>query len=219
MNQIAKTILGLLLLGTGLAGAQENQDVHPPNPLYHPSLVGDMSFTKRITYKTPGANKELNDEQKAAEQFQAQFGKVKRMDVVQTGNIRRDRFIFDNGNDHETWRWGNSRFSVYDSHPNLILVNIVSDTGYQDMPDFPELQWITGKAFQGMEKQNGTECYFYKEGPVKAWISTATLLPVSFESDTQEVSYSYRKPPSTPLQLPQKFHRKLEEINKAWSGR
>ncbi len=85
--------------------------------------------------------------------------------------------------------------------------------------DFQELAWITKETFQGLQTQEGVKYYVYKLDDQMAWVSESTLLPMRFESNSQEVTYTYKEPPAEALHLPEKYVQKLEQVKRAWTGR
>lgn len=220
MNSLkAFFLLPILLLGTSPFSTRaqtETTRVSPPSPLYLNSLKGDVLFSKKISYKTPPLNPNLTEEQKKALKFLSNFPKVTEVRAVQTGDLRRDQQTLSDGTWTEIWRSGSNRFTIYSSSPSYIVVNFVMQDGYQDPPDFPELNWINAESFQGVKIHDGKKCYFYKSSDSLAWVDQSTLCPIGFESASQEISYSYASPDS-PLRLPDKFVKKLDEIKKAWS--
>jgi len=210
--------LTLFLLLIFVAGPQisRGQDadltkITPPPKPYVGSLKGNIMFTTVFTYKTAGSHPEV-------------FGRVptdpdiKEIDTVVSGTLRKDRQLFADGTNTEIWRSGPYRLIVYSSDPSYILAAIPSPNGFEDATDFKELDWINGQAFQGEQVYQGKKCFFYKAGTQSAWIDESSLLPLYFESDIVQATYSCTPFENGPLQLPDKFEKRLQELKQAWSG-
>jgi hypothetical protein len=228
MNTLRKHIQALILLplifAAGfLARAQDSDSgqTPPPSPPYVGAVSGDFTLVKKFTYL--GSDTPLTNAQKAAQDFLSPpSAKTNELDAIETGAIRKDKEIFLDGSSREIWRLQSYRFTVYAAHPNSIIMDIAVDPNnteavgrYKDAADFPELSWIQGPMFTGIQMQGDKKCYTYKQGEQTAWIDTATRLPVHFKSKSMEVTYTYSGPPDEPLQLPQSIGEKLQNYKRA----
>lgn len=173
--------------------------------------MGDFIFVKKLVYKpqpqTPALAAAPSDPPN-----------LKELDSVQKGGLRRDKLYFVDNTSTEEWRTNNLRFFLHSSEPEHVILFLASPEGYQDTPDFNELEWVNANSFQGLQTLQGKSCYFYKLADQSAWIDKATSLPVYFESKWMQVTYFYKSPPNQPLQLPEIFQKKLKHVQKAWTG-
>lgn len=214
------TLFSLISFACCLSGHSQEADsskATPPPPPYIGTLKGDFTFVKKIIYKTHPDTSKLTDEQKSALKALSPTPDIQELDAVQTGVLRRDRQILVDGTNLEIWRSGMNRFLVSMVNPNYIEVVGVAPDGYQDMPDFQELNWITASSFQGEQVFQGKKCYIYKSGNQEAWIDQSNRLPLSFQSNAMQVSYTYGSPDEQ-LQLPDKIVKRLQQVSRASAG-
>jgi hypothetical protein len=210
-------ILALSCIANDRASAAQN--LIPPDPLYRNQLSGNLSFHAKYTHKTPTANPNLTEaEKKAFQEVQSQFHKITRLEVVQTGEVRKDRVFYDDGSHFEIWRSGNMRFKS-SSLSNSTDLYFTDQYGYQDPPDFTDLTWITRETYQGAQIRESRKCHVYKLQDRSAWIDAATLLPLYQDSSSLTITYTYQDPPSDPLKLPEKFTRQLAQLKNVLAGR
>jgi hypothetical protein len=210
------SLLMLALLAVRPAFAQDAPP--PPRPPYVGSLTGDFSLTKRFTYTAAGT---LSPEEKAT---QGDPTNPVQVDMEKKGAIRKDTEHFLDGSGRITWRSGVYRFIVDAQHPdsvNLDMAGNPNDTQnirYHDPGDFPELSWIVSNTYSGTQNQQGKVCYLYKLGDESAVIDASTRLPLSFQSKTVQVTYTYSGAPDETLQLPKGYAEKLVKFQRALRG-
>jgi hypothetical protein len=215
------------LCSTACAQDTDSGQTPPPAPPYVGALSGDFTLVKKYTYLVPTIP--LPPAQQAAQDFLSPAAaKIKELDAVKRGAVRKDMELYLDGSSREVWRLQSYRFTVYSSHPNSIILDVAAVAAapnsspivgrYQDASDFLELSWIQGPLFQGIQMQQGKKCYTYKQGDQVAWIDTATLLPVYLQSKTMQVSYTYSPPPNDTLELPKAFVEKLQNYKRATGG-
>jgi ribosomal protein L19 len=180
-----------------------------PVALYHKNLADSVSLTKNYVYKTKPDETQLTEAQKKIRQFLDKFPKLDHIEIVQTGNLRRDKQYFLNGNTIEIWRTGDKRLLIDSTNPSYVAVNTAGEN-YQDEPDFPELDWIASDCLKGTQDLNGISCQIYQSGGQTAWINQSTLLPVALETNDLQITYTFKNP-SSPLQLPAELKKKLEQ--------
>jgi hypothetical protein len=202
-----------LVLACMTATAQTDQTAQPqlpPRP-YVGALSGDYVFTKKFVYKQQQEDPNQSQQQKDLLKFLSRFPIPEEVESKESGSLREDKRSNKNGLVIDVWRVGNFRLSQYSTSPNSIdVVPYVPGQG-MDAPDFPELDWVNEKSYQGEQQYAGKPCYFYKLDDQSAWIDKATKLPVYYESKAQQVTYTYRQPDET-LQLPDKFAQRLRAV-------
>ena len=192
----------------------------PPSPPYVGALSGNFTLIKKFAY--PPLDASATAVQKAEQTIPTNFIEV---DAVKTGAIRKDDQHFKDGSGREIWRVQAYRFTVDLLHPDSVNLDYTGGPNdspllgrYRDADDFPELSWILGPTFQGIQLRHDKKCYVFKSGEQTAWIDTTTHLPVYFESKTMQVTYTYSDPPDEPLQLPKGYAEKLEKFKRALRG-
>jgi len=220
-NQGFYFLLSLILLTVPLIGQEQSpasNESSRPQPPYVGTLSGDFSFVKKITYKPLPSTGSSGAAPKEAVAVGGLPPDLAELDAVKTGTLRRDRKQFVDGTSSEVWRSGILRFILNSANPTYVLLAHATPDGYQDTPDFDELKWISGDCFQGEREFQGKKCYVYQLNDQIAYINQANRLPLSFDSNAMQVSYSYQDSPSEPLKLPAAFTKKFQEVNRAWSG-
>ncbi|MDR0533744.1 MAG: hypothetical protein LBH01_07300 [Verrucomicrobiales bacterium] len=183
---------------------QAQSKVDAPSVLYHNEIKGDVHLIVGYTYKsTPSTSPFL-----------------KKVDIVQTGEIRRDIKFYSNNTSTEEWRSGNTRFASPTGNSDVIIVNYVTDDnqGYHDAVDFTELSWITKESFRGIKEHENKKCYIYQLDDLSALIDETTLNPVAFESKSMSVAYTYSNATEKSLQLPEKYLKKIQQNRRANAG-
>jgi hypothetical protein len=219
-HSIVRFAFALLVLGILISPVRAQstapQKPEPPPPPYVGTLRGDFVFEKVYTYKAPPT-----PPPPPAPGMQApppQPPDMLQLFSVQTKGIRRDRERFVDGTNTEVWRSGPYRFFIYSYKPDYILGATVSPTGYEDTPDFKELDWIKAADYQGEQTVGDKKYFVFKAGDQTAVIDETSRLPISYESGLVKIVYSY--PPVTEdLQMPEKMTKRLLEMRRAWSGR
>ncbi len=207
-----------LILGMATAGRAQDSGAGkpvPPPPPYVGRLTGDFTFIKKLVYK-PQPPK-IAPTTAASPEETPSGPDLKELDAVKVGGWRRDKQSFVDNTNSEIWRCKNVRFLLSSSDPSNILVIFPLITGYKDVPDFQEVEWVGADSFQGEEDYQGKTCYVYKSGDQTAYIDKATTLPVYLESGSRQVSYSYAPPPQN-LQMPPNFEKRFQQVQRAWTG-
>jgi hypothetical protein len=216
-------LLSLPLVPCSLACAQDSsssEQIPPPSAPYVATLSGNFNLTKKFNYLS-NPDVHLTDAQKAAQDFLAPpASKLVEVNVVSNGTIRRDTNHFLTGSTRDIWQIRRYQITVYSNFPNDVSVSLVnpqSNPPDQGSPDFPELSWIKGSSYQGVQMQQGKKCYAYKDGDRTAWIDVSSRFPVYFESKTQQVTYTFSDPPDD-LQLPTGYLEKIQKYQRALRG-
>ena len=205
--------LGVLCLAMAQAQDDSSESASAPSPPYVGELTGDFSLTKSFKYLAPPDGSTPSSRQ------------VQEIDSVKSGPVRKDTEVYADNTSTTTWRKDDYRATASSAHPQSIIVNVVTPSAspkamykYQDDADFPELSWIQGPMYQGIQMKGGKKCFTYKMDDQTAWIDTETRLPVYFESKMQQVSYTYSAPPNEPLQLPDGYAEKIEKFKRLLRG-
>ena len=214
-------LFSLALNPWSLGRAQDSSEqVAPPSPPYVAPLTGDFTLVKKFTYASSATG--LTDLQKA---LLAVPTNSKEIDAMKKGVIRKDTELFMDGTSREIWRWESYRFTSYSNFPggvNLDYTGGPNDSPllgrFRDGADFPELGWIQGNKFQGIQVRQDKKCYTYKDGDSTAWIDVSTKWPVYFESKIVQVTYTFSDPPDEPLQLPKGYAERLKKFQRALRG-
>ena len=203
-----------------MAHAQDTDQPSPPTPPYAAALTGNFTLVKKYNY--PAADAEFTPEQKAEQTIPTNPTEI---DVVKTGGLRKDTEKRLDGSGWEIWRYQSYRFTVDLAHPESVNLDYAGKPNdspllgrYHDASDFPELSWVDGPMYQGVQTRDDKKCYTYKQGDQTAWIDAATRLPVYFESKTVQVSYTFSAGPDEPLQLPKGYAEKLVKFQRALRG-
>ena len=181
-------------------------------------------MTKKFTYVAQ--KEELSPEQQAARDFLAPLAaKLREVEIIKSGGVRKDTQLFMEGKGREIWRFQNYRFTIDLARPESVNIDVLSTSDspdspnqYKDAEDFPELSWVNASSYKGVQTQQGKSCYVYKLGDQTAWIEVATRMPVYYESKAMQISYTYSESNDRPLQLPVGFDEKLAKFKRALRG-
>lgn len=220
------SFLRSILLSAFFSGllARGEAPTPPPDPQLAP-LPESVSYTKSFTYPPKPENPNATEEEKALQRFKSQFPEVAKLEVIKTGQIRKEIEHFTNGSSLERWKSGQITFLVNSASPGQIWVTGPGMTpgesaaSTQNEADFSELTWVNQGSYRGEEAGQGVKYFVYKSGDRLAWLDQATRLPVLFQSSKMKVLYTYQPPPDQPLQLPEKYIQKMEAVKRAWAGR
>ena len=214
-------LIFLAAVWTAQIQAQSQPAAPPPDPQLG-QLPHSVVFTKKYSYPIPPVDPNATDEEKALQQFRAQFAPVEKLEITKTGDIRKEVEHFTNGTSNEKWLAGQTSFITSSLDPNQIIVTAPGMTPGTVAPestsDFAELSWVNAAAFKGEEVRQGVSCYVYRDGDQTAWLDQTLRLPVAFQSSKMQVAYSYKPGPEQPLTLPDKLTKKLEAVKRAWMG-
>jgi len=187
------------------------------------SLPDRIEYSKVFTYPAPQVDAAATPEEKALLDFRAQFPRVAKLEVTKAGDIRKEQQSFTNGTKKELWKAGDFGYIVDPAAPERIMVispqmNEESETLLTgNGAIFQELSWVKRETFQGEAPRKGVNCDVYKSGDKQVWVDQTSRLPVYFESPEMQISYAY-KPSDVALQLPERFLKKREEVERAWRG-
>lgn len=187
------------------------------------SLPDRCALSKTIAHQAAELPGNASEKVKAARAFLDQIPKVVQIDIVRTGDVQKETVKLNNGSTQERWKEKDMLFMIDSASPERIAVtspkmNIyeLEGTGFSDLQ---ELSWIRDAVFTGKEKRGNLECEVYRAGDRTVWVDPSSRLPIFFNSPQVRVSYQYKTPPSSPLVLPDKFRKRMEQIFNAWTGR
>lgn len=213
---MVKTFPLIFCLLASMAFAQE-----PAQPRVAP-LPTNIAFTRTYTRPAQAPAESQTEEQKAEARFLERFPKLVEVKLVKTGDIQSETRKFVGGGTWEVWRVNGISFTVASDRPDQISVSAPGmnsgGAGDGESVDFPELSWLPDA--QLVTSSNAAEQKFtiYRSGEKTVWLDAATGLPVSLRSPEETITYTYQSPPVTPLVLPEKFGRRLEDVRRAWRG-
>lgn len=216
-----KRSLVFLFLSTHLGLCGDPQNPAPPPDPQVAHLPGSVSFIKSFAYPN-----EEKPKKKSLKQFHSQFPQLVRLEVVRTGQTQKEVESYTDGTVTEKWKSGQITLFASSSMPDQIMATSSGMEAHEEATPgdpvqdiFPELAWVNSGSFKKEQLRQGVKCLLYKADDQTAWLSQETRLPVFFQNSKMQVSYLFQTPPDEPLQLPEKFEKKLEAVKRAWSGR
>jgi hypothetical protein len=88
--------------------------------------------------------------------------------------------------------------------------------------DFPELNWLSAKAYAGVKTYQGQSCYWFQvKSPVadnqstpQAWVNVKTRLPMAFDDGMMLHVYAFQDTASRQAELPPRFAEALKNYQK-----
>lgn len=208
---VKERILIFLLVSTLCAIAQ-----HPvqPMPPYIAPIPEKICINKTFVYTTPAGPS-------TSHSSSIQGDIPLEINIMQTGDTRKEIWHCVNGTVIEKWRYQHYRFFTNPSNPASVGVHLergLPEEQEQDLASLDEVSWVAMAFFHGEQQIQGRKCFVYKRGNETAWIDETSRLPIAYESARVRIAYMYPPAPAQALQLPQALMAKVKAITNAWSG-
>jgi len=115
-----------------------------------------------------------------------------------------------NGNSVDEWSEGTDIYCLASGLPDPLLQNTSDPTGFPDYNkvDFPDMEWISPKTYQGVQAMKGHPCLVFKIAETvtgietTAWIDLETRLPVQWQRGNETRTFRQLSPPTDILRMP-----------------
>jgi len=159
----------------------------------------------------------------------AEAGKVwaTKVDIVRTGDARRDLVTWSNGKTTEAW-WYSGPPKIYMSvGPIKGRTTYITpdETTVSKLLDNSFFKWVAQATLVKSGKVDGTDCQVYAATVTRdqvaekltVWVDKETRRPVRLVIDNTQYSFTFGEPPTSQLQLPQKLVDKVKRV-KAVAG-
>lgn len=143
---------------------------------------------------------------------------VTRIDIVRSGNLRRDTITYSDGTQKQQW-WGNAPEVLLSESDGGRVRAIPGGYAEEQRYDEASFAWVGEATLVGPETMGGKNCLRYERKVVPdedvsktfvAWIDPATHRPVALNNGFVTVTFAFSDVPPESLQLPQKFRDKLD---------
>lgn len=218
--------LTILLAGALVPLRAADSEKEPPkDPQLH-DLPHSISLVKTFTYKPTPEDPNETPKQKAAKEFFARLApRLVKVEVLKSGEVRKENRRYANGKTAEVWRSGRVTFFEDSNNPGIVMSSTPEmrrdsdDTSpATEVPDFEELGWVNRGAFAGRETRQGVPCLVYKSGSVTAWLDESTQLPLLVVAGDHNITYSYKPLGQAPLVLPERLVKEWDRVIRGWRG-
>ncbi len=208
-----------------LARAADSEKEAPQDPQMR-DLPHSIALMKTFVYKPTPEDPNQTPKEKAAKEFLEQMSpRLLKVEVLKSGEIRKENRRYSTGKTAEVWRSGRVTFFEDSTNPGIVMVSTPEmrqdsdDTGpAKEVADFEELGWVSREAFQGRETRQGVPCLMYKNGSLAAWLDASTRLPILFVAGDHHITYSYKPLSQGPLVLPDRLVKELNRSIRGWRG-
>lgn len=142
---------------------------------------------------------------------------IKRIDIIRSGNLRRDLVLWSDQKTTEYWWSVNPFFVVFTNKPDgpiLTMKGAMMDVRRFDESNF---SWISAATYAGLQTLGGKQCRFYEEKSVdpdteseslqRVWIDLKTSKPAAWGDGSFMACFMFSTPDPTklPLVVPDKY--------------
>jgi hypothetical protein len=223
------SILAVVTMTAGIVPA-----VGQPETVPAPPLVGKTSdpssWTITVTQKILPPPK-TNDPVDAITQASAAMTNPRLLQetVEKSGTTYHQENNWENGSKDIVWLYQGGIFlQKRNAPPGHIMIMSPDDKFAPRRPaeDFPELSWITAKAYGGITTYQGIKCYLYTktepgQAVTSAWIDFKTRLPIAVDTPATLSVYTFTpgstdlSPAGAFLTLSQQYQKALEKVARA----
>ncbi|MES2308805.1 MAG: hypothetical protein V4507_08095 [Verrucomicrobiota bacterium] len=203
---MSKYISMVVCLGmmSWLFGVDEGKIIPPPSAPFVVIPVNNISYTMEIgsAADTAPASSPL-----------AKSLRIKKIEVSQSGNIRRDQSLWSDGTQTEDWYvdeiyiYQDPRGWITSLNPKTMSSGTIQR---RDASDY--FKWLSLDNYKKIVLYEGKKAYQYSENDQTAWIDVTTLFPLAYQRGTETCVYRFKGPFPEELVLPKKYKAELDKI-------
>jgi hypothetical protein len=149
--------------------------------------------------------------------------KMREIDIVRTGHVRRDEITFVDGTTQERWWVENPDYALFQ---NGALVSSIRAANCAALRfDASSLNFVSAATYKGNKTEQGIECQYYEykvgdnlqgwttNGPlVRAWIDAKNHQPVAYDNGTGIGVFGFSRGAVPDIKMPPDFQKKYEQL-------
>jgi len=149
--------------------------------------------------------------------------KMREIEIVRQGHMRRDTITFSDGTTQERWWVQNPDYALFQ---NGSVVSSMRAAEFAPVRfDASSFDFITAQYYKGKQSQQGIDCQYYEYRMednlqgwgfhgriVRAWIDPKTHLPVAYDNGGGIGVFTFSKGPVPDLKMPPNFEKKYQQL-------